>query len=158
GESVTLADLRPTQWVRARGLVQEGTLHASKIERIREASDERIELAGVIEAMGVAGRSDLWLELCGSRVLIAADAVWKNFGEQRRQIDTSEQQELTTEPKVLEELYDLVADSGESRNLAADQPEIVSQLRGTLAELRGRLVPIAAGTPQSVELDPATGE
>ncbi len=113
-------------------------------------------MEGVIEALGVADHANLWLELCGSRILVIEDATWKDFGPERTLVADTAPPEQPAVPRVSEELYDLKADAGELRNIAADQPQIVFELRSRLDELQGHLAPATKKAPASVELDAAT--
>ena len=54
-------------------------------------------------------------------------------------------------------LYDLASDSGETRNLADDRPEIAAQLRKRLAELLAAAKKEQVESPE-LELDPTTEE
>ncbi len=153
---ITFADLHPQQWVRAQGLVQRGNLRAARIQRISEPSGQRIQLEGVIEGLGVAGTAGLWLELCGARVLVINDASWKDFGADRTVVGSTAAEEQPVVPRTSEELYDLVADPGELRNIATDQPQRLAEFRNRLDELQSHLAPALKKAPSSVELDKAT--
>jgi hypothetical protein len=57
----------------------------------------------------------------------------------------------TSEP---EELYDVLADPQERRNLAPERPEIVKRLRDRLRGFEERFPPVSAGDAERAALSP----
>ncbi len=128
-----LDELHQGEWVRVHADKKGGVRVASKIERIRDKEGHEIEIEGLIGTVGVSGEH-AWIELCDDRAIVSPEVRWKGVSEDRRSLRVA----AAPEEPLSEELYDLVDDPREQRNLAAEEPPVLGDLRSELDRLQER--------------------
>ncbi len=163
-----LTTLQDGDWVKAEGDIStERTLVADKIIALEEG-DRETELEGILQAIqGVSAQSALGT-IGSARVVINDDTRIRGrpaptAAPVARSLEPDEnpfspQRLLSREALTLEEeLFDLAADPGETRNRAADATDVRDRLRGQLDSWLRRMADSGAGRLSEREaLDGAT--
>lgn len=153
----TLADLVPARWVRVHISGASGAWKAHRLEKLPRVPGYELEVEGVVEGVASDARGALWIDICGMRALVGKEVAWKQFEQAPRPVG-----EPVGEPergeRVVEELYDLGVDAGESNNIVALKPEIVAEMRAKLVSVRRGLVSPGDWQRQTVDLDHRTRE
>jgi len=88
----------------------------------------------------------------------APAAAISQFGRRRYSVRTPEWKLIeTTEPPGVE-LYHLSSDPGETRDCAAEEPQVVAELRARLRQWLEARTPVTTEAAPDAELDPAEVE
>ncbi len=142
-------------WVRVEGELEDGVLRARKVRELFDVGSQEIEVEGVVSAVGGVESGDVWIELCGRKVIVDVEADWEKF--QRPGAVENRRVAGTARPEsVVEELYRLDADPSEQRNRADGDAAALAKLRGVAMGWQKSLAPVGAGS--GAVLDDATRE
>jgi len=144
------AGTEPFVWLHLQGDWDGTRLRVDDVEAVRDDLPE-MEIEGVIESFDVT-LEGVSLLVCGRRVLVRADARWKDFAGTASPVPALAQEQSA--PGLREELYDLVSDPREQVNLAGELPQVAANLASRLAARRAELLAsVTPPEPNSVELN-----
>jgi arylsulfatase A-like enzyme len=131
GEST--GGLRVGQLVRLHGELRNDAFIARKVERI---ANDSIEIEGVVRGIRAVGNGDTEIDLGGVQLLADRRAQWRDFPDDATRGTESPSREVApAAAPVIERLYDRVADPGETRNIAAEQPAELARMQELLRSL-----------------------
>ena len=150
------AGMEEGTWIRAEGVVADGRLRVSELRELFDRGAREIEVEGVVQGVGAGAGADVWIEMCGRRIVVDPDADWENFGRAVTEVKSASAVASPAEALV-EELYELDSDPSEQKNLAGQRPEEVARMRAEAAAAERSMKPVSEGRAGAV-LDQATQE
>jgi len=142
-------------WLRVEGDLDDGVLRVRKVRELYDLGSQEIEIEGVVSGVGGVDSGDVWIDVCGRRVIVDVEADWEKF-EQSAPVEARRRSGARRPASVVEELYRLDVDPSEQRNQADADAAALANLRGIAMRWQKSLAPVGGGS--GAVLDDATQE
>lgn len=151
--------LTPLQWVKVQGAPKNGVFRADRVEARSAHEVEEPEIEGVIQKLYVDSGGDIVIELPGWTLYVGRKVEWKGFTAETKAMPIPRPRaQRVARGTVVETLYDLSSDPGETTNAAGRLPERLAEMRKLMDKAHDALHRTAGAKAGKAKLDQATRE
>ena len=122
--------LAPLQWIKVQGKPKHGVFHADRVESRSSERIEGLEIEGVVQSLRADPKGYIVLGLPGWTLYAGKRVEWKGFTPLTKAIPVPGSRAPEKERgAVMETLYDLRSDPGETTNVADRFPDRLREMR-----------------------------